>query len=138
MHWVPKPRVMELRQKLLETLHSKHKQLKISFRRFDEDHEGTVALAELYRVMVQESGIKCTRRELEELWDFFDRDRDGQVKYADYAKTMGNDALDERDYFQIAFRRGGGAVQRGGALLQGRGGAERGDLAGAEVEGAVR
>ena len=79
-----------------------------SFRRFDEDHRGTLDLSELYRVMVEESGIECTRDELEELWDFFDRDRDGVVKYSDYAKTMGNDALDERDYFQIAQRKAAG------------------------------
>ena len=38
----------------------------------------------------------------------FDRDRDGQIKYADYSKSMGYDALDERDYFQIAQRKAAG------------------------------
>lgn len=70
--------------------------------------QGTLDLSELYRVMCEESGISCNRSELEELWDLFDRDRDGVVKYADYAKTMGNDALDERDYFQIAQRKAAG------------------------------
>jgi hypothetical protein len=106
--WKPKPRVQQLKDKLHDILHTKHKQLKVSFRRFDEDHHGTVDLNELYRVMVVESGIACTRAELEEVWDLFDRDRDGVVKYADYSKTMGNDALDERDYFQIAQRKAAG------------------------------
>ncbi|EKX48375.1 hypothetical protein GUITHDRAFT_162477 [Guillardia theta CCMP2712] len=106
--WKPSRRVLELKTKLQEILSSKHRQLKNSFRRFDEDHRGTLDLSELYRVMVEESGIECTREELEELWDFFDRDRDGVVKYSDYAKTMGNDALDERDYFQIAQRKAAG------------------------------
>ena len=123
LHWQPAPRVVELRNRLFEVLSRKHAELKNSFRRFDEDHRGTVDLSELYRVMVEESGIQarrrrrrrrrrrvawpesgaaprcifaealagarqCTRRELEELWDFFDRDRDGLVKYSDYAKTM--------------------------------------------------
>eukprot|EP00961_Rhodomonas_salina_P034789 468416-Rhodomonas_salina.1 len=70
----------------LQILSTKHRHLKISFRRFDEDHKGTIDLAELYRVAVEESGIQCTRKELEELWDLFDRDRDGIIKYADYAK----------------------------------------------------
>ena len=100
--WKPRPRVKFLKDKLQDILSTKHKHLKISFRRFDEDHHGTIDLNELYRVMVIESGIACTRSELEEVWDLFDRDRDGVVKYADYSKTMGNDALDERDYFQIA------------------------------------
>jgi hypothetical protein len=104
----PRPRVQELKDKLQEILHTKHKALKTSFRRFDEDHHGTVDLSELYRVMVVESGLKCTRAELEEVWDMFDRDRDGQIKYADYSKSMGYDALDERDYFQIAQRKAAG------------------------------
>jgi hypothetical protein len=58
--------------------------------------------------MIVESGLDCTRSELEEVWDLFDRDRDGVIKYADYSKTMGNDALDERDYFQIAHRKAAG------------------------------
>lgn len=107
-HWKPSARVMELKEKLQQILSTKHRHLKISFRRFDEDHKGTIDLAELYRVAVEESGIQCTRKELEELWDLFDRDRDGIIKYADYAKTMGNDALDERDYFQIAQRKAAG------------------------------
>jgi hypothetical protein len=106
--WKPKPRVQQLKDKLQDILHTKHKQLKVSFRRFDEDHHGTIDLNELYRVMVVESGIACTRAELEEVWDLFDRDRDGVVQYADYSKTMGNDALDERDYFQIAQRKAAG------------------------------
>ena len=106
--WKPRPRVQQLKDKLQDILSTKHKQLKISFRRFDEDHHGTIDLNELYRVMVVESGLKCTRAELEEVWDLFDRDRDGVVKYADYSKTMGNDALDERDFFQIAHRKAAG------------------------------
>jgi hypothetical protein len=106
--WQPRSRVKFLKDKLQEILSTKHKHLKISFRRFDEDHHGTVDLNELYRVMVVESGIACTRSELEEVWDLFDRDRDGVIKYADYSKTMGNDALDERDYFQIAQRKAAG------------------------------
>ena len=42
-------------------------------------NRGTVDLSELYRVMVEESGIACNRSELEELWDLFDRDRDGST-----------------------------------------------------------
>ena len=106
--WKPRPRVQYLKDKLQEILQRKHKELKVSFRRFDEDHHGTVDLSELYRVMVVESGIQCTRSELEEVWDLFDRDRDGVIKYADYSKTMGYDALDERDYFQIAQRKAAG------------------------------
>ena len=106
--WKPRPRVQQLKDKLQDILQTKHKHLAISFRRFDEDHHGTVDLNELYRVMVVESGIACTRSELEEVWDLFDRDRDGVIKYADYSKTMGNDALDERDYFQIAQRKAAG------------------------------
>lgn len=108
MDWRPSARVQALKNRLQDILSSKHKHLVVSFRRFDEDHRGTIELAELYRVIVQESGIPCTRKDLEELWDLFDRDRDGVIKYADYAKTMGNDALEERDFFQIAQRKAAG------------------------------
>jgi hypothetical protein len=60
MDWKPSARVLELKNRLQHILSSKHKQLAVSFRRFDEDHKGTIELAELYRVMVEESGIPCT------------------------------------------------------------------------------